>query len=120
MSKDLDTLLTALYVLIDDHVAPPRTGRGRRPELTDSQLLCLAVAQVFLGYHRERRWIRHIHSGPQWRAMFPYLPEQSGYHKRLKNAESLLCKTIPTLASTALGVSAVSTRTLKYIFCRFI
>lgn len=99
VSKELDTLLTALYVLIDDHVVPPRTGRGRRPELTDGELLCLAVAQVFLGYHRERRWIRHIHSDPQWRAMFPYLPEQSGYHKRLKNAEPLLCKTILTLAA---------------------
>ena len=99
VSKDLDTLLTALYVLIDDHVVPPRTGRGRRPELTDSELLCLAVAQVLLGYHRERRWIRHIHSDPQWRTMFPYLPKQSGYHKRLKNAEPLLCKTILTLAA---------------------
>lgn len=46
MSNDLDTLPTTLYVLIDDHVVPPRTGRGRRPELTDSELLCLAVAQV--------------------------------------------------------------------------
>jgi Transposase DDE domain len=99
VSKDLDTLLTALYVLIDDHVVPPRIGRGRRPELTDSELLCLAVAQVLLGYHRERRWIRHIHSDPQWRTMFPYLPKQSGYHKRLKNAEPLLRKTILTLAA---------------------
>src|SRR3954465_12027654 len=99
VSKDLDTLLTALYVLIDDHVAPPRTGRGRRPDLTDSELVCLAVAQVLLGYHRERRWIRHIHSDPQWRTMFPHLPKQSGYHKRLKTAEPLLCKTILTLAA---------------------
>ncbi|QIZ35868.1 hypothetical protein FDZ84_15665 [Saccharopolyspora sp. ASAGF58] len=45
-SKELDTLLTALYVLIDDHVVPPRAGRGRRPLLTDSELLTLAVAQV--------------------------------------------------------------------------
>ncbi|GLY65731.1 hypothetical protein Atai01_23500 [Amycolatopsis taiwanensis] len=61
MSKDLNTLLTALYVLIDDHVVPPRTGRGRRAGLTDSELLWLAVAQVLLGYH----------SDPQWRNMFP-------------------------------------------------
>ena len=27
----MNTLLTALYVLIDDHVVPPRTGRGRPP-----------------------------------------------------------------------------------------
>ena len=57
VSNDLNTLLTALYVLIDDHVVPPRTGRGRRPELTDSELICLAVAQALLGYHNERRWI---------------------------------------------------------------
>lgn len=30
--------------------------------------------------------------------MFPYLPEQPGYHKRLKAAEPLLCKTILVLA----------------------
>lgn len=92
MSKDLNALLTALYVLVDDHVVPPSTGRGRRPDLTDSELICLAVAQVLLGYHSERRWIRHIRSDPQWRSMFPYLPKQPGYHKRLKAAEPLLCK----------------------------
>jgi len=36
MTEDLDTLLTALYVEIDDHVAPPRQGRGRRPRLPDA------------------------------------------------------------------------------------
>jgi hypothetical protein len=46
VTNDLNTLLTALYVLVDDHVVPPRTGRGRRPELTDSELITLAVAQV--------------------------------------------------------------------------
>ncbi len=99
MSKDRDTLLTALYVFIDDHVVPPRTGRGRRPLLTDSELICLAVAQVLLRFDSERRWIRHIHSDQQWRGMFPYLPKQSGYNKRLRNIYPLLCKTILALAS---------------------
>jgi len=58
MTKELETLLSELYVLIDDHVAPPQTGRGRRPVLSDSELLCLAVAQMMLGYHCERLWIR--------------------------------------------------------------
>jgi hypothetical protein len=98
VSKELNTLLTALYVLIDDHVAPPRTGRGRQPVLSDSELVTLAVAQVLLGYHSERRWIRHVRSSPYWRGMFPYLPNQSGYHKRLKAAEPLLCKAIVALA----------------------
>lgn len=99
MSKDLDTLLTALYVFIDDHVVPPRAGRGRRPELTDSELICLAVAQVLLRFDGERRWIRHIHSDRQWRSMFPSLPKQSGYNKRLRAAYPLLCQTILALAA---------------------
>jgi len=100
VTKELNTLLTALYVLIDDHVVPSRTGRGRRPELSDSELLTLAVAQVLLGFSSERRWIRHVRSSPQWRAMFPYLPNQSGYHKRLKNAQVLLCQAIVTVAAS--------------------
>jgi hypothetical protein len=67
--------------------------------LSDSELITLAVAQVLQGYHCERRWIRHIRSSAQWRGMFPYLPDQSGYHKRVKNAHPLLCKAILTLAA---------------------
>ncbi|WP_209706328.1 IS982 family transposase [Crossiella equi] len=98
MSNDLNTLLTALYVLIDDRVVPPRTGRGRRPRLTDSELICLAVAQALLGFHNERRWVRHVHTNTELHAMFPAMPHQSGYHVRLKKARPLLCKTIRTLA----------------------
>lgn len=98
MTKELETLLTELYVLIDDRVVPPRRGRGRRPELTDSELLCLAVAQMLLGFHSERRWMRYAHGNAAVRAMFPYLPRQSGYHKRLKAAQALLCNTIRVLA----------------------
>ncbi|NEE04810.1 IS982 family transposase [Phytoactinopolyspora halotolerans] len=98
MTKELNTLLTALYVLIDDHVAPSRTGRGRRPELSDAELVTLAVAQVLLGYDCERRWVRHIRSSPQWQQMFPYLPEQSGYHKRLKKARPLLGRALLLIA----------------------
>ena len=40
--------LTTLYVLIDDHVVPPRAGRGRRPELIDSELITIQDGQVLL------------------------------------------------------------------------
>ncbi len=98
MTKELNTLVTALYVLIDDHVVPPRTGRGNRPLSSDSELVTLAVAQVLQGYHSERRWIRHLHASPEWRALFPDLLHQSGYHKRLKTAQPLLCKAILAIA----------------------
>jgi hypothetical protein len=71
VTKELETLLAALFVLIDDHVVPPRADRGRRPELTDSELITMAVAQVLQRFDSERRWIRHIHADAGWRAMFP-------------------------------------------------
>lgn len=98
MTKELETLLTELYVLIDDHVVEPRTGRGRRPLLSDAELLTLTVAQMLLGFDCERRWIRHAHHSAELRALFPYIPGQSDYNKRVRAARGLLCKAIQTLA----------------------
>jgi hypothetical protein len=60
---DLDTLLIALYVELTDRVIPARGHQGRcgpgRPlEVTDAELICLAVAQVLLRYNDERHWLR--------------------------------------------------------------
>ena len=96
MTNNLDTLLTALYVEIDDHVAPSRAGRGRRPQLTDAELVCLAVAQVLLGFDSEHRWIRFAYC--RLGHLFRYLPNQPGYHKRLRAAAPLLAKAISHLA----------------------
>jgi hypothetical protein len=88
--------LTALYVEIDDHVALPRQGRGHRPRLTDAELVCLAVAQVLLGFDSEHRWIRFAHC--RLGHLFRYLPNQPGYHKRLRAAAPLLAAAISHLA----------------------
>ena len=64
MHADLDTLVVALYVTVDELLGP-RRGPGRPPKLSDAELVCLAVAQVLLGFHVEHRWIRfatHPHS----------------------------------------------------------
>ena len=96
MTEDLDTLLTALYVEIDDHVVPPRRGRGRRPHLTDAELVCLAVAQVLLGVDSEHHWIRFAYC--RLGHLFRYLPNQPGYHKRLKASAPLLAQAVSHLA----------------------
>ncbi len=96
MTNNLDALLTALYVEIDDHVVPPREGRGRRPRLTDAELVTLAVAQVLLGIDGEHRWIRFAYC--RLGHLFRYLPKQPGYHKRLVAAAPLLAKAITHLA----------------------
>ncbi|MEO3780218.1 hypothetical protein ABGB16_26045 [Micromonospora sp. B11E3] len=62
---------------IDDTIRTPQ-WRGTPPLLTDSELVCLAVAQVLLGARSEAHWIRYarIHL----RGMSPYLL-QPGYNK---------------------------------------
>jgi hypothetical protein len=55
----LDDLVIALYVTIDE-LLEPRRGPGHPPKLADSELSCLAVAQVLLGYRSERRWLRAV------------------------------------------------------------
>jgi len=77
----LDTLLIGLYVLADD-LLQPRSGPGRPARITDAELICLAVAQVLLDCPGERRflaWARY-----RLGHLFPYLPQQSGYNKRLR------------------------------------
>lgn len=94
MDADLDTLATALYVRIDDilkdrsELAPWRPRVGIAPKLSDAELITLAVLQVLLGFEHEARWLRHART--HMRHLFPYLPQQAGYNKRLrKSAEQL-------------------------------
>lgn len=59
MTAALDTLLTALYVVVDDHVVPSGPRRlGRPKRLSDAELVCLAIAQVLLGARSEHHWLR--------------------------------------------------------------
>jgi hypothetical protein len=67
VTNNLGTLLTALYVDLDDRVLPAlgwsRDHRpGRKPALSDAELACLAAAQHLLGIGSERRWIRYAHA----------------------------------------------------------
>ena len=96
MRTDLNTLLTALYVRIDDYLTG-RVRAGRPPRLTDAELLTLAVAQVLLDVRSEARWLRLIPE--RLPGAFPYLPGQSGYNKRLRAALPLLRRVIRDLAA---------------------
>jgi hypothetical protein len=93
---DLNTLLTELYVWIDDYLEPRRRG-GRPPRLTDAELLTLAVAQALLDNRSEARWLRLIPE--RLPGAFPSLPGQSGYTKRLRAALPLLRRVIRDLAA---------------------
>ena len=83
MLADLDDLLTALYVLADD-LLPRRDPAqpGRRPRISDAEVICLAVAQVLLDCPKERRFLRFARR--RLGHLFPYIPGQSGYNKRVR------------------------------------
>jgi hypothetical protein len=94
VDADLDTLATALYVTADDLIkawpglAPARPAVGIAPQLTDAELVTLAVIQAHRGFVSERRFLRYARR--HLRHLFPYLPAQAGYNKRLRGASALM------------------------------
>jgi hypothetical protein len=99
----MDTLATALYVRADDllkespQLGPRRPAVGIAPQLSDAELVTLAVLQALLGFTSEARWIRHARA--HLRHLFPYLPQQSGYNKRLRAARGLVLHCARVLAA---------------------
>jgi hypothetical protein len=90
---DLDTLLVALYVELTDRIIPwlrphPPGGPGRPPQVTDAELVCLAVAQVLLRYHDEHHWLRAAPA--RVGHLFPRLLSQSAYNRRLRQTADLM------------------------------
>jgi hypothetical protein len=105
MIADLDTLLIALYVELTDRIIPlrgfARSGPGQRPEVTDAELVCLAVAQVLLRYDDERHWLR---AAPRLVGhLFPRLLRQSEYNGRIKAAAALMEAALRWLAGQTPG-----------------
>ena len=102
VDADLDTLATALYVRVDDvlkddpSLAPWRPTVGIAPRLSDAELVTVAVMQALLGFTSETRWLRYAHK--HLGDLFPYLPGQSGYNKRLRRAAGLIQTLIRVLA----------------------
>jgi len=88
VDTDLDTLATALYVTTDDLLrshperVPARPKVGIVPRTSDAEMLTLAVMQALLGYTNETQWLRYARKNLL--VMFPTLPLQSGYNKRLR------------------------------------
>lgn len=88
MVTDLDALATELYVTADDLFlehpgrVPARPKGGFEPKCTDAEMVTLAVIQALLGFSNERKWIRY--ADHNLRGMFPDLPKQATYNKRIR------------------------------------
>ena len=105
MIADLDTLLVALYVELTDRIIPSlgigRSGPGRPPQVTNAELVCLAVAQVLLRYDDERHWLRAAPA--RVGHLFPRLLRQSEYNQRVKAAAPLMEAALRWLADHTPG-----------------
>src|SRR5258705_4961076 len=75
--------------------------QDRRPghpvRLSQSELVCLAVARAVLGFHGDHGWIGFAIG--HLRGCFPCLPNQPGYNKRLRAALPLVKQVIRDLAA---------------------
>jgi Transposase DDE domain len=78
------------------YLAPCRPAVGIKPRLSDAELVTLAVMQALLGFTSEARWLRHARV--HLRHLFPYLPQQPGWNKRLRKAAELVRQVIRHLA----------------------
>lgn len=106
MDADLDTLLIALYVELEDRIIPARgraarRGPGRPPVVTDAELVCQAVAQVLLRYYDERYWLRAART--RVGHLFPRLLGQTEYNQRLKTLAPLMEAALRWLATHTPG-----------------
>ena len=95
MPPDLDALLTALYVYVDDSL-PSRSGPGRPPRTTDSELICLAVAQILLDCHSDRQFLAV--AARRLAHLFPVRPKHSGYHQRVRRLAPKIATALSMLA----------------------
>ena len=88
---DMDTFLTALYVIVDDfHKSRPPNVRRPGPDasLSDSEVITLAIFARFSRFASERDFHRYAQSN--LRDAFPTLPERSQLNRRVRSLAGLL------------------------------
>jgi hypothetical protein len=88
MEIDLDTFLTTVYCLIDDlyqaQLAPHKPVRpGRRPALSDSEVLTVLLVGQWQQDRSERAFLRSAVA--HWRGYFPRLLSQSAFNRRARD-----------------------------------
>lgn len=82
----LADLFVHVYVLVDDAIqhgaVPIPTRPGPTPACSDSELLTLALVRHLLARPSERAWLAEVRT--HWADLFPCLPAQSEYNRRVR------------------------------------
>ena len=86
MTADLEALVVAAYVFADEYPVPAHPGC--RAQVSDAELVALAVCQAVMGIPSDRQFLGLVGRVlPGW---FPHLPSQSQYNRRLRALVQLI------------------------------
>lgn len=101
MELDLNTFLTAVDVTVDELYQESLADRkpmrrGKRAELSDSEVLTLAILAQWQGRRSERAFLRYAVA--HWRGDFPRLVSQADFNRRARDVGGALCVLGPLVA----------------------
>ncbi len=106
-SQHLDpaTLITALYCLVDDlyreQFASRKPSRpGRRPQLSDSEVLTLMLLGQWRADRSERAFLSYAEV--YLRSFFPKLLSQSAFNRRARDLMGVVCAMGPAISQQAI------------------
>jgi len=92
-SIDMETLLTIVFVRIDDWYQTSgqrwMAGKaGRKPQFSDSEVMTLMVAEDYMPYPAETQYLEFVRAN--YLALFPRLLEQSQFNRRVRQLRYLV------------------------------
>jgi hypothetical protein len=87
---DVDTFLTALYVMVDDfcHSQPPKRRPGPKASLSDSEVITLAIFARWGRFCGERDFYRYARR--RLHDAFPTLPDRSQFNRLVRSCVGLI------------------------------
>jgi Transposase DDE domain len=95
---DVDTFLTALYVMVDDfcHCQPPKRRPGPKASLSESEVITLAIFARWGRFCGERDFYRYARR--RLHDAFPTLPDRSQFNRLVRSRVGLIEKVALHLA----------------------
>lgn len=92
-SIDFPTLLTIMYVLVDDwyklHAPPLLKGKvGAKPVFSDSEVITLMLAMDFLSFESETQYLSFMRAN--YLPLFPKLCDQSQFNRRARSVRLIV------------------------------
>ena len=88
MTINMETLFTAILVIVDDWYQEHRTHllegkRDAKPEFSDSELITLLLAMDFIPFPSERQFLSFIQAN--YLPLFPKLIDHSQFNRRARD-----------------------------------